>query len=86
MKNNIAIIGNGVIGRTIASLLKSENYNVTIADKEAGNGVILLDATYEKQIEHYLRGKDVVVSATPFFLNFPPICLFDFLLTILYYI
>jgi len=69
MKNNVAIIGNGTIGKVIASLLKSENYNVTIADKEPGKGAILLDATYEKQIEHYLRGKDVVVSATPFFLN-----------------
>ena len=65
MKNNVAIIGNGTIGKVIASLLKSENYNVTIADKDAGKGAILLDATYEKQIEHYLRGKDVVVSATP---------------------
>jgi len=69
MKNNVAIIGNGKIGKVIASLLRSEYFNITIADKEPGEYCVGLDATDESQIEHFLQGKDVVVSAAPYFLN-----------------
>ena len=68
MKNNVAVIGNGKIGKIIASLLKSEYFNVTVADPRYTNGdCIPLDASDEKQIEHFLKGKDVVVRHS--FLN-----------------
>jgi saccharopine dehydrogenase-like NADP-dependent oxidoreductase len=70
MKNNVAVIGNGKIGKIIASLLKSEYFNVTVADQDtSGSDCIPIDASDEKQIEHFLKGKDVVVSAAPYFLN-----------------
>ena len=69
MKNNVAVIGNGKIGRVIASLLKSENYNVVIGDAVQSHGVVSLDASDEKQLEHFLKDKDVVCSAAPYFLN-----------------
>ena len=69
MKNNVAVIGNGKIGRVIASLLRSENYNVVIGDSIASNGVVSLDATDEKQLEHFLTNKDAVCSAAPYYLN-----------------
>ncbi len=70
MKNNVAVIGNGKIGKIIASLLKSEYFNVTVADQDiSGGDCIPIDASDEKQIEHFLKGKDVVVSAAPYFLN-----------------
>ena len=69
MKNKIAVIGNGKIGRVIASLLKSEYYDVVIGDAVQENGVVSLDATDEKKLEHFLQGKDVVCSAAPYYLN-----------------
>ena len=69
MKNKIAVIGNGKIGRVIASLLKSEYYDVVIGDAVQEHGVVSLDATDEKKLEHFLQGKDVVCSAAPYYLN-----------------
>ena len=70
MKNNVAVIGNGKIGKIVASLLKSEYFNVTVADQDTSGGdCVPIDASDEKQIEHFLKGKDVVVSAAPYFLN-----------------
>lgn len=69
MKNNVAVIGNGKIGRVIASLLRSENYNVVIGDAVQEHGVVSLDASDETQLEHFLKDKDVVCSAAPYYLN-----------------
>ena len=67
MKNNVAVIGNGKIGRVIARLLKTENYNVVIGDAVQSLGVVSLDASDEKQLEHFLKDKDVVCSWSLFF-------------------
>jgi len=69
MKNRIAVIGNGKIGKVIASLLRSEYYNVVIGDAVQENGVVSLDATNETQLEHFLKDKHVVCSAAPYYLN-----------------
>ena len=52
---SIGIIGNGKIGRSVASLLRSENFNVVIADTYNDSETVMVDATDEKQVNIYTR-------------------------------
>ena len=51
----IGIIGNGKIGRAVASLLRSENFKVVVADSVEGPDVIQLDGTNPQQVEKFIR-------------------------------
>lgn len=65
----IGIIGNGKIGRAVASLLRSENFKVVVADSVEGPDVIQLDGTNPQQVEKFIRDKDGIVSCGPYFIN-----------------
>jgi saccharopine dehydrogenase-like NADP-dependent oxidoreductase len=65
----IGIIGNGKIGRAVASLLRAENFTVVIADSVQQNDCVSLDATDKKQLMNFARDKEALVSCGPYFVN-----------------
>ena len=68
---NIGVIGNGKIGKAVASLLRAEHFSITVADAVGGPDCVQLDATDEKQVEHFLSDKDGVVCAGPYHITKP---------------
>ena len=68
---DIGVIGNGKIGRAVASLLRSENFSVTVADAVAHPDCVQLDATDEKQVEHFVSDKDAIICAGPYHITKP---------------
>ena len=68
---DIGIIGNGKIGKAVASLLRAENFSITVADAIGGPDCVQLDATDEKQVEHFLSDKHGVVCAGPYHITKP---------------
>ena len=49
----IGIIGNGKIGRSVASLLRAEQFTVIVADSIEPDDCVQIDATDEKQLEQF---------------------------------
>jgi saccharopine dehydrogenase-like NADP-dependent oxidoreductase len=68
---DIGVIGNGKIGRAVASLLRSENFSVTVADAVTHSDCVQLDATDEKQVEHFVSDKDAIICAGPYHITKP---------------
>ena len=66
---SIGIIGNGKIGRSVASLLRSENFNVVIADTYNDSETVMVDATDKSQVNKFAQGKDAIVSCGPYHVN-----------------
>lgn len=75
----IGIIGAGKVGATIATLLESCKFcrSVTLADSRANIDLTglrkaklaLVDVSQRGQLAAFIKGKDAVVSAAPYFLN-----------------
>jgi saccharopine dehydrogenase-like NADP-dependent oxidoreductase len=66
---DVGIIGNGKIGKAVASLLRAENFTITVADVEPGVDCVHIDGTNEKQVEHFISDKDAIISTGPYFIN-----------------
>lgn len=65
----IGIIGNGKIGRSVASLLRAEQFTVVVADSIDHTDCVKIDATDKKQLTNFARDKDALVSCGPYFVN-----------------
>ena len=65
----IGIIGNGKIGRSVASLLRAEQFTVIVADSIDHTECVKIDATDKKQLIQFARDKDALVSCGPYFVN-----------------
>ena len=63
----IGIIGAGNIGKIIYKYLK-DKFNVEMADIE-GNNVYILDVYDKKELDIFVSKKDVIIAATPFYMN-----------------
>ena len=66
----IGIIGNGKIGRAVASLLRSENFKVVVADSVEGPDVVQLDGTNPEHVEKFIRDKDGIILYSPLKLKY----------------
>ncbi len=66
---DVGIIGNGKIGKAVASLLRAENFTITVADSNPGVDCVQIDGTDEKQVEHFASNKDAIISTGPYFIN-----------------
>ena len=66
---SIGVIGNGKIGRSVASLLRSENFQVVVADTYNDNDTVQVDATDEQQVTRFAKGKDAIISCGPYHVN-----------------
>ena len=65
----VGIIGNGKIGRSVASLLRAEQFTVVVADSIDTGDCVKIDATDKKQLTNFARDKDALVSCGPYFVN-----------------
>lgn len=65
----IGVIGNGKIGRAVASLLRAEQFKVVVADSEEHWGCVVVDATNKQQLLNFARDKEAIVSCGPYFVN-----------------
>lgn len=67
----IGIIGAGKIGKTIATYLRSADFQVKIADVEQRDidGYVHLDASNIPALTKFVESVDIVVSATLYYLN-----------------
>ncbi|MEC8461342.1 MAG: saccharopine dehydrogenase C-terminal domain-containing protein [Pseudomonadota bacterium] len=63
MKNRITLIGRGMIGETIEAWL-SQQYTLKVLDLKTG-----FDANNEIEIKKVLQDQEMVIAATPFFIN-----------------
>lgn len=78
MKHSVAIVGAGRMGRSIAEILHSSGrYEVSLADRSEASFTTLppslsaaptqvVDVHNNEQLQSFLRGKDIVVSACSF--------------------
>ena len=79
MTTRLALLGAGKIGDAIINLLcGTGDYDITVADRDAERirqlsasqvRAVCVDGADESALRALLRGHDVVVSATPFFLT-----------------
>jgi len=67
----IGVIGAGKIGKTIATYLASEGFEVKIADIENRDipNFVELDASDKTALTEYVKSVDIIVSATLYHLN-----------------
>lgn len=65
----VGIIGNGKIGRSVASLLRAEQFTVVVADSIDTGDCVKIDATDKKQLTNFARDKDALISCGPYFVN-----------------
>ena len=71
MYMKIGVIGAGKIGKTIATYLASEGFEVKIADIENRDipNFVELDASDKTALTEFVKSVDIIVSATLFHLN-----------------
>jgi len=66
---DIGVIGNGKVGKAVASLLRAENFTIVVADVLQSSDSVLLDARNEKQVDYFVQDKDAIISCGPYFVN-----------------
>ena len=66
---SIGVIGNGKIGKSVASLLRSEQFKVVVADTYSGVDTVKVDATDETQVNRFAQDKDAIISCGPYNVN-----------------